>query len=60
MEVLSRIGIHTSSVHPGYTVDSYMTISPSLSIDPISFDADSRKDKSGCWELLIGVGTQIM
>tara|TARA_Y100001978_G_C23279807_1_gene239791 strand:+ start:279 stop:494 length:216 start_codon:yes stop_codon:yes gene_type:complete len=54
------MGTHSSSVHPGKTVDSYITKSPFFKIDEIDFEADIKCDKSGSRFLFIGVGTVII
>ena len=53
----SSIGLHSSYVQPGYTVDSKTTISPFFRIPPTIFVAFNNGPKSGCFELFIGVGT---
>ena len=57
---LSRIGIHTSSVTPGYTVDSNTTTEPLLRLRPTIVPARMTGDKSGVWSWFTGVGTAIM
>ena len=49
--------MHTSSVHPGYTVDSYTTIVPFVKFLPTISDAPITGDKSGVWSIFTGVGT---
>ena len=49
--------MHISSVNPGYTVDSYMTVSPLLRTDDISLEASLIAVKSGILNSSIGVGT---
>ena len=51
------MGTQNSSVKPGYTVDSKITTSFSLSIEPILEQASAINFKSGSFFLFIGVGT---
>ena len=53
----SNMGTHTSSVAPGKTVDSKITISPLDKRPPIVLVADFRGLRSGFLNLSIGVGT---
>ena len=48
-ELFSKTGTHSSSVHPGKTVLSYMTKSPFFKYFPIVFEAKIKWDKSGCF-----------
>ena len=56
----SKIGVHTSSVTPGYTVDSYITIEPLLIYLPTSLLELIIGSRSGVLSSLIGVGTVTM
>ena len=56
-DLLSKIGTQNSSVAPGYTVDSYTTISRFFKILPIISDADLRGLRSGWFDSSSGVGT---
>ena len=51
------MGTQISSVAPGYTVDSYITISSFFKIDPIDSLDFSKGTKSGFLCSSIGVGT---
>ena len=51
------IGTHTSSVTPGYTVDSKTTTVPLFMFCPISFEAPSTGPRSGVLSSFTGVGT---
>ena len=52
-----NIGTQSSSVAPGYTVDSYTTTSPFLSTVAMRFDALIKGPRSGLLFLSTGVGT---
>ena len=54
------MGVHISSVTPGYTVDSYMTIEPFFIMLPTSLLHAIKGSRSGVLSSLIGVGTVIM
>ena len=56
-DVFSSIGIHISSVVPGYTVDSKITIFSLERIFPTALQASSKYVKSGRFSLSTGVGT---
>ena len=56
-EASSSIGIHISSVTPGYTVDSYTTIDPFTKFLPKVLLAPITGLKSGVLSSLVGVGT---
>ena len=56
----SKIGVHTSSVTPGYTVDSYITIEPFFIILPTNLLDSISGLRSGVLFSLIGVGTVII
>ena len=56
----SSTGIHSSSVAPGNTVDSYTTTSPFFNTLPTVSDALYRGVKSGLLCLSTGVGTVII
>src|SRR5690606_28914275 len=53
----SRMGTQTSSVAPGYTVDSYITISPFFRCFATSEVANRMGVRSGCLLSSTGVGT---
>ena len=54
------MGTHTSSVHPGNTVDSNIIKSPFSKYLPINLHAFFSGSKSGCLNSSIGVGTVII
>ena len=54
---LSKTGTQSSSVQPGYTVLSYITIAPFFITFPIISEAFSNGAKSGALNWFIGVGT---
>ena len=54
------MGTHTSSVTPGYTVDSNTTIVPGVIFWPTVLDAPSTGLRSGVVSLFTGVGTATM
>jgi hypothetical protein len=56
----SSTGTQTSSVQPGYTVDSKITRSPGFSTVPIVSLARNSGVRSGRLALSIGVGTVTM
>src|SRR5690606_42018731 len=56
----SKTGMHSSSVAPGYTVDSYITILPFFNTLPTVSLALYKGDKSGLLCLSTGVGTVMM
>ena len=60
LDSFSRIGMHKSSVTPGYTVDSYTTMESFCRFLPTTSDADMTNLKSGLLLSLIGVGTDTM
>ncbi len=51
------IGMHTSSVAPGYTVDSKTTVAPRLRFLPTEVLAPTSGEKSGACASSTGVGT---
>ena len=59
-EIFSKIGTQISSVHPGNTVDSYITISSFFKKLPMASLAFFIGDNSGLLALSIGVGTVII
>ena len=59
-EIRSNTGTQSSSVAPGYTVDSYITRSPSLRTFPTVSEAPRSGERSGRLLASIGVGTVIM
>ena len=59
-EIFSKIGTHSSSTHPGYTVDSYIIIFPFFIYLPTNLEAIKRDVKSGFFNTSIGVGTVII
>ena len=60
LDSCSRIGTQTCSVHPGYTVDSYITTLFLYKYRPTNFEADFIASRLGFLFLLIGVGTVII
>src|SRR5579863_7225407 len=56
-EALSNTGTQSSSVQPGYTVDSYITISFGFKRLPIISEAFSKGCRSGHLKRSMGVGT---
>ena len=57
---LSRTGTHSSSVTPGYTVLSYITISPGFKTEPTVSLAFINGVRTGLLFLSVGVGTVII
>lgn len=55
--IFSNSGAQNSSVTPGYSVDSKITISSFLRYLDIVLQADSISDRSGFLSSVIGVGT---
>ena len=57
LDFFSNIGVQISSVTPGYTVDSYITIESFFKTLPIISLDDIKGCKSGVLSSFIGVGT---